>query len=324
MKPGHEVAPGGVDPLAAVVGADAGDPPVVERHVAVSHSRVKAENTCAPVDHGVGLGVAACSPPHPRVARRGRGEQPTAVSQGVRGPIRAASSRRAREVPRPRLDRRPRAHRVGQAHPRVRARRSGRAGRRHTVVLQPARDRQRRRRRRRGLAVDADRGLPLDVSWMAPSCVPRDRFMSARGRAGDCARPADGRARAGGVMDFPGVIAAGRARQAVLAPRGTGTSTACAGLAGAGRLRRRRHPDRPRGVHRRRGAREAPARHVGADPRGLQRPQPDRAAGDGARARAGRTARSAPTTASPTTSPRGPHRRDVPGGGNGFRAEDVS
>ena len=103
------------------------------------------------------------------------------------------------------------------------------------------------------------------------------------------------------MMNFPGVIAGDPDVLArMVAPHVDGHAPGVH-RARAGRLRRGGHRLRPRGVHGRRGAGEAPARHVGADPRGLERAQPERPAGDGARARARTTARSAPTTASRTS-----------------------
>ena len=133
--------------------------------------------------------------------------------------------------------------------------------------------------------LEASEGLPLDVFVMAPSCVPASDFESPM-----CPlEPADMEAilrhpRALGVaemMNFPGVIAGA---PDVLARLDVAGATHADGHApgvvgrGARRLRRRRHPLRPRGDDVRRGAREAPARHVGAAARGLQRAQPARPA----------------------------------------------
>ena len=198
---------------------------------------------------------------------------------------------------------------------RVRARR--RAARHDGGRLRPARDRQRRRRRGRRLAAGGHRraaaGRVRDGAVVRSGLGLRVAARAARART-RCARSCE-HPRALGVaemMNFPGVIAGDPDVLArIVAPHVDGHAPGVMGR-GAGRLRRRRDLDRPRGVHRRGGAGEAPARDVGADPRGLQRPQPARAAGDGARARAGllRVLHRRPRAGLPL--PRGPHRPDVP------------
>ena len=155
--------------------------------------------------------------------------------------------------------------------------------------------------------LDATEGLPLDVFVMAPSCVPA---IALRVAVRAARRPTTMRAilrhpRALGVaemMNFPGVIAGDprRARADGRAARRRARARACAGRAlnayvAAGIRTDHEAFTAEEALEKRR------ARHVGADPRGVQRAQPARAAAHGARARARTTARSAPTTASPTS-----------------------
>ena len=93
-----------------------------------------------------------------------------------------------------------------------------------------------------------------------------------------------------------------RAGEARLPARRTSTATrrACMGRACDAYLAAG-HPLRPRGLDLRGGAARSAGAAVGADPRGLERPQPARPAAAGARATGRTTARSAPTTASPTS-----------------------
>ena len=56
---GNEVLPAPVDPLAARVGADAGDPPVGDRHVAVEPLAREGGEDLRALDDGVGLRVPA-------------------------------------------------------------------------------------------------------------------------------------------------------------------------------------------------------------------------------------------------------------------------
>ena len=91
MKPGTRYGPARVEPLAAVVRADAGDPPVGDGHVAVEPlARERGEDLRA-LDHEVGLGVAAGDGDQVRqVAHR------PAMSRGAPAPAAAdARSRRA-------------------------------------------------------------------------------------------------------------------------------------------------------------------------------------------------------------------------------------
>ena len=162
----------------------------------------------------------------------------------------------------------------------------------------------------------ASESLPLDVFVMAPSCVPASSFESP----GFALGPADMEAilrhpRALGVaemMNFPGVIAGDPdvlgAHRVVSCRRARARcQRAC-----VERLRRRGSPVRPRGDDLRRGAGEAPARDVGADPRGVERAQPARPAALGARVRPvvvrvlHRRPRARPVV------PRRAHRPDVP------------
>ena len=64
MKPGHEELPAPVDPLAARVVADPGDPPVGEATSPSSHSRVNAEKTFAP-----SMTVSGCASPRATAIR---------------------------------------------------------------------------------------------------------------------------------------------------------------------------------------------------------------------------------------------------------------
>ena len=119
--------------------------------------------------------------------------------------------------------------------------------------------------------LDATAGLPLDVYFMASSCVPASDFESPRRRLS----PGDldallRRRRVIGVaemMNFPGVISGAPAELAKLglaehvdghAPGVLGRSLMAYAAAG--------HPLGPRGVHRRRGPRAAARRHVAPDP----------------------------------------------------------
>ena len=154
--------------------------------------------------------------------------------------------------------------------------------------------------------LDASDGLPLRVFAMAPSCVPASALESPRGPLGvaDMARdPAPTSARIGvaEVMDFPSVIAGrpGRARQGRAAPARRRPRAGRA-RARARRLRRGRDPLRPRGDDVGGGAGEAPPRHLGAAPRGLQRAQPRARCSSSSAATGRSTARSARTTASRT------------------------
>ena len=70
MKPGHEELPAPVDPLAALVGADAGDPPVGDRDVAVEPLAGERGEDARALDHGVGRGVAARDGDQVRAAHR--------------------------------------------------------------------------------------------------------------------------------------------------------------------------------------------------------------------------------------------------------------
>ena len=129
---------------------------------------------------------------------------------------------------------------------------------------------------------DACADLPLDVFFMAPSCVPASRFESPR-RAlttGDLEGLLRRRSVLGlaEMMNFPGVIA------------GDPDELAKLGLEGAkhvdghapGVLGRRLQAYAAAGIG---GTRAAAGGHVAADPRGVGRPEPGRAAAAGARVR---------------------------------------
>ena len=112
-------------------------------------------------------------------------------------------------------------------------------------------------------------GLPLDVCFMASSCVPASQFESPRREltTGDLDALLRRRRVLGlaEMMNFPGVISGDRARAGEARARAatsTGTRRACCGR-DAERVRRRRHPLRPRGVHAGGGARAAAARACG-------------------------------------------------------------
>ena len=154
--------------------------------------------------------------------------------------------------------------------------------------------------------LEASESLPLDVFVMAPSCVPASALRVAR-RA----------ARAGRHGGDPAPSAGARRRRDDELP---GRHRRRSGRARADRSRRDHVDGHAPGVTGRalnayvaagiRSDHEATtfdealekrrARDVGADPRGVERPQPARpaAAGDASTGRS--TARSAPTTASPT------------------------
>ena len=157
--------------------------------------------------------AAACSRLHPRMARGG-----VAVADGVVAglgdyegaePIDASGSYLVPGF----ID--AHMHRVVQA-----ARRRVRAARppaRHDRGRRrPARDRERARDGRRPLAARLSPRLPLEVFFMAPSCVPRLRLRVAAARA-DHRRPrgaaaAEPRARRGGDDELPGRRRRRRAR----------------------------------------------------------------------------------------------------------------
>ena len=145
--------------------------------------------------------------------------------------------------------------------------------------------------------LDSTEGLPLDVFFMASSCVPASVFESPR-RA---LTPGDlegllRRRRVLGLaemMNFPGVIAGSAAELEKLGLAGAGHVDGHApGVLGRGLQAYAAAGIRlgPRGDHARGGPRAAPGRDVGADPRGVGRPQPGRApaAGGGVRARPAR------------------------------------
>ena len=150
--------------------------------------------------------------------------------------------------------------------------------------------------------------LPLDVYFMASSCVPASHFESPRREL----TPGDldallRRRRVIGLaemMNFPGVIGGAPSELAKLAlARARRRSCARRARPLAECLRGRRDPLRPRGVHARGGPRAAARRDVAADPRGDRRRatctrccrcSPSTARGG---------SRSAPTTASRSTSP---------------------
>ena len=157
--------------------------------------------------------------------------------------------------------------------------------------------------------LDATAGLPLDVYFMASSCVPASQFESPRRAltAGDLdallrRRRVIGLAE---MMNFPGVIAGdpGELAKLALATHVDGHAPGVLGRAlqayiAAG------VSVRPRGVLRRRGARAAALRHVAADSRGVGRAQSRRAAAARRRSSARTASLSAPTTGSRSTSPR--------------------
>ena len=163
--------------------------------------------------------------------------------------------------------------------------------------------------------LDASADLQLDVFFMAPSCVPASPFESPR-RAARARRPrvadaAQPRARAGRDDELP-------RRRRRLARRSSRSSRSqgaehvdghapgphrqgAAGVRGVG------HPLRPRVPDRRRGSRAAPRRHVAPDPRGVDGTQPEGAAAARASSTGRAGSRSAPTTATPRTSPTNGH-----------------
>ena len=133
--------------------------------------------------------------------------------------------------------------------------------------------------------------IPLDVWFMASSCVPASSFESPRRAltAGDLdallrRRRVIGLAE---MMNFPGVIA-GDPRELAKLALAQHVDGHAPGVLGrdAQRVRRRRHPLRPRGVHGRGGPRAAARRDVAADPRGLGGAEPARAAAAARRVRA--------------------------------------
>ena len=139
---------------------------------------------------------------------------------------------------------------------------------------------------------DACADLPLDVFFMAPSCVPASRFESPR-RAlttGDLEGLLRRRSVLGlaEMMNFPGVIAGDPDELAKLGLEGAehvdGHAPGSARPPAAG-VRRRRDRIGPRGDDAAGGTRAAAGGHVAADPRGVGRPQPGRAAAAGARVR---------------------------------------
>ena len=153
--------------------------------------------------------------------------------------------------------------------------------------------------------------LPLDVFFMASSCVPASEFESPRRpfSAGDLEgllrrRRVIGLAE---MMNFPGVVSGDPHELEKLRPAGRrARRRPRAGRArqGAERLRGRRHLLRPRGLHDRRGPRAAARGHVAPDPRGARRRATSRRCCRSRRSSARTGSRSAPTTASPSTSPR--------------------
>ena len=167
--------------------------------------------------------------------------------------------------------------------------------------------------------LDVCEELPLDVYVMAPSCVPASPFESPRRplSLGDMESILR-RRRALGVaemMNFPAVIAGDPAELAKLALRDAShvdghapgvMGPALQAYAGG------RHPLRPRGVHLRGGAGQAARGPVGADPRGVERPQPRRPPAARARVRAGqlRVLHRRPRAGLPGA--RGAHGPDVP------------
>ena len=154
--------------------------------------------------------------------------------------------------------------------------------------------------------LDATEGLPLDVFVMAPSCVPASHFESPWGPFGpDEMRAMLEHPRALGVaemMNFPGVIAGDADVLArMVAPHVDGHAPGVRGRAlnayvAAGITTDHEAFTADEALEKRR------ARDVGADPRGVQRAQPARAAGAWCASTGPTTARSAPTTASPTSS----------------------
>ncbi len=135
------------------------------------------------------------------------------------------------------------------------------------------------------MLAEAGAGLPLDLFFMASSCVPATRWEDAGASLGPAevgellTRPhVLGLAE---VMDVPAVLRAEaeRPRQDPGGEPGAGRGRRPrAGDVGArtGRLRGGRHPLRPRIDDRRRGPRQGRARHARPGPRGLQRPEPRR------------------------------------------------
>ena len=155
----------------------------------------------------------------------------------------------------------------------------------------------------------ASRGLPLDLFFMAPSCVPATTWEDAGAVLGPAeVRELLTRPRVLGlaeVMDVPAVLAGDpgvleKIRAALRPPTRRGWACPGPGRAGPDGLRGRGHPLRPRGHDRGGGPRQGRPRHARPGPRGLDRPQPRRAP-----ARYWPPANSATTGAwSPTTSSR--------------------
>ena len=156
--------------------------------------------------------------------------------------------------------------------------------------------------------LDATAGLPLDVYFMASSCVPASQFESPRREL----TPGDldallRRRRVIGLaemMNFPGVISGAPTELAKLAlaehvdghaPGVLGRSLNAYAAAGIRSDHEAYTADE--------GRERLRAGHVAADPRGLGRAQPAGAAAAARRVRPGRASPSAPTTASPSTSP---------------------
>ena len=153
--------------------------------------------------------------------------------------------------------------------------------------------------------LDASAGLPLRVYAMAPSCVPASALESPRMALGPGELAGLLRRRrvlgVAEVMDFPAVVAGDPAVLAKVALHEHVDGHA-PGVARPRprRLRGGRHPLRPRVDHVGGGAREAPARDVGAAARGLDGARPARRCSSSCAAMVPSTAPSAPTTARPT------------------------
>ena len=86
-EPGHQEPPAGVDPLAAVVGAEPGDPAAGDRHVAVQPLAGEDGEHARARDHEVRSAVAARDRDQPfptRLRRRFQRREPVAASPGHR------------------------------------------------------------------------------------------------------------------------------------------------------------------------------------------------------------------------------------------------
>ena len=237
--------------------------------------------------------------------RRGGGRRLDRRPRKLRRP---RAHRRCGAVRRAGFHRRARAPRVVEA-PGGRVRTARAAARDDDRRRRPPRDRKRARHRRRALAPRRNRGdaarRPLHGVVMRAGVevrVPPPGAQRGRPR-GAPAAPAGGRPGRDDELPRSDRGRSGRARQARARGRRAGRRARAGRARGrASGLRRGRHRLRPRVDHHRGGPRAPALRHVAPDPRGDRRSQP--ACADptgGSTARIG--SRSAPTTATRSTSP---------------------